>query len=355
MSAQAVCIGLGYNTNANADDDLPGTIQDAQTMATVATNNGFEASTLTDVDEPVNREQILDSLRSMVENAQPGDNLCFMFSGHGGNASSGDPNEVDGVDEFIVDSYGNPIYDNEIRDILTGLPAGANMTMAFDNCRSGTIADLDTAGIEGNVVCISASLDNENSLAGENGSLFTNALAEVMAEHPDASWQEIKDMIDARVGDLGQTVQLSSTDPALLDEPPFGVSPDPEKLMPLMLQDQATCPDDGDARHDKDIQEEDTQVDQVDLIQELDQVIQDPFFQDVLDTATTVANVDDTVGGLINDTIASGLDPNAEPSALEIAWNEAVGNRGQLDLSSAVMPEDCAGECDGCNDGLMIM
>lgn len=104
------------------------------------------------------RDNIIASMRELVKDAQPGDNLVFHFSGHGSQvlALPDHVEETDGWDEVIwpcdiqgyLDSEGsiqvvNYILDDDIkRNLVDPLPAGVRLTILLDCCSSGTGADL---------------------------------------------------------------------------------------------------------------------------------------------------------------------------------------------------------------------
>ncbi|ORZ32761.1 caspase domain-domain-containing protein [Catenaria anguillulae PL171] len=181
---QALCIGLTY---PGSDSPLPGCEVDAYNMTQLASNMGIPSESITALSDvngtDVTKADILASLREMVDNAQPGDNLIMAFAGHGGQRASTEAGETDGLDELIFASDG-PISDNEIYDILRDLPEGCNMNMVFDSCRSGTMVDLDFADLDANIVCVSAALESQNSTGDTSGGVFTNQLCEVLQANP---------------------------------------------------------------------------------------------------------------------------------------------------------------------------
>ncbi|KAI9155861.1 Ca(2+)-dependent cysteine protease [Blastocladiella emersonii ATCC 22665] len=197
-------------------------------MSGVAAAMGIETvHTVTDDVAPVTREQVLEGLREMVTQAQPGDSLLFSFLGRGGQTSDVNGDEGNGYDEFIQCSDG-PITDDEIRAILADVPEGATMTMVCDSSASGTIADIDFSDMEipGNVVVLSACTSTELAASGINGSPFTNAVAEVMTNNPGVTWAEAAELIDAADGTSSQLANLAANRPELLYEPAFAPTSD---------------------------------------------------------------------------------------------------------------------------------
>lgn len=104
------------------------------------------------------RANIINGIKQLVADAQPGDHLFFHFSGHGSQVDDEtDGDEIDGKDEtiwpldFVEDAEETYIIDDELRLIMVDrkdppgmspLPAGCQLTALFDSCHSGTVLDL---------------------------------------------------------------------------------------------------------------------------------------------------------------------------------------------------------------------
>jgi hypothetical protein len=88
---------------------------------------------------------IMKAICDLVRDASPGDAFVFFYAGHSGQQEATcDPNEVDGLDEFIVTRDFKIILDNTLRQCLVDpLPMGARLTAILDSCHSGTLLDLD--------------------------------------------------------------------------------------------------------------------------------------------------------------------------------------------------------------------
>lgn len=75
--------------------------------------------------------------------AQPGDQVIFYYSGHGGQAIDDDGDEDDGLDETICptdvlpSSFRNDIRDDQIGEWVDALPT-RNVVVILDSCHSGT-------------------------------------------------------------------------------------------------------------------------------------------------------------------------------------------------------------------------
>lgn len=95
------------------------------------------------------RKNIINGWMWLTERASVGDQVFFHYSGHGAQATSTDPNELDGYDETLVpfdsrenDANGNPIYDildKELARLIAMVAAkGALVTVVLDCCHSGS-------------------------------------------------------------------------------------------------------------------------------------------------------------------------------------------------------------------------
>ncbi|KAI9175241.1 hypothetical protein H9P43_006602 [Blastocladiella emersonii ATCC 22665] len=221
MPSAAICYGLCY---PNTAVPTPGCDVDAATMSGVAAGMGIEdIQTITDTAAPVTREQVLGSLRELVAQAEPGDSLLFSFSGLGSQRTDTSGDEAgDGYDELLVTETG-AVTDDEIRAVLASLPAGANLALVLDASNSESMADLDLGGTEiaGNVVVLAACAADRQAVGDAAGGRFTNALADVLANHPGISWGEAAARIDAADGSNDQVANVAANRAELLFEPAF--------------------------------------------------------------------------------------------------------------------------------------
>ena len=92
------------------------------------------------------KQNMLNGMAWLVQNAQPGDSLFFHYSGHGGSVADASGDEDDGFDETIcpVDyKKAGQIVDDDMHKILVKpLQKGVKLTVIFDSCHSGTALDL---------------------------------------------------------------------------------------------------------------------------------------------------------------------------------------------------------------------
>lgn len=71
-----------------------------------------------------------------VELLQPGDFLFIHYSGHGTQGVDPNHTEADGYSEALY-LHDGPLWDYEISNILSHIPEGAKVVVAFDSCFSG--------------------------------------------------------------------------------------------------------------------------------------------------------------------------------------------------------------------------
>ncbi|KAJ3920169.1 peptidase C14, caspase domain-containing protein, partial [Lentinula edodes] len=148
---KALCVGINY---FNTSSELRGCINDAQNMQQfLCTHFGYKREDIVmltdDAQNPrqrPTRDNILQAMQWLVNNAQPNDSLFFHYSGHGGQTKDLDGDEADGYDEarFKVDhEQAGHIVDDTLHDILVKtLPPGCRITAIFDSCHSGSVLDL---------------------------------------------------------------------------------------------------------------------------------------------------------------------------------------------------------------------
>ena len=96
------------------------------------------------IDSDATKTNILNYLKWLVKNSQPGDILYFHFSGHGSQVIVSDKtntSESDGLDEIICPydlNWNDPLRDNDLNSIIQKIPNGVNVLFVLDCCHSGT-------------------------------------------------------------------------------------------------------------------------------------------------------------------------------------------------------------------------
>lgn len=128
--------------------NLDGCINDVEVVRDLLVSRfGFAAANVRLLsDSGATRNGILNAIRTtFIESASAGDELFFMYAGHGSQVVNSKSSEPDKKDETIVPAdacKGTPdIRDKEIKNIFNEvLDKGVVLTMVFDCCHSGSIA-----------------------------------------------------------------------------------------------------------------------------------------------------------------------------------------------------------------------
>ncbi|MCS5709943.1 caspase family protein [Candidatus Berkiella aquae] len=200
MAKKALLIGINYIGTSNR---LNGCANDMLAMRQELQKNGYTDITLISDDYAranytPSRENILAQLRKIVDNAQPGDEIFFHYSGHGSYTRDLNADEPDGRDETICaisDGEITDITDDELKKILQNLPYGVKLAAIMDCCHSASVFDLKnnidkpttkitTERPHGYTVMLSGCQDNQTSadafLSGKyQGAMTASFLAEV--------------------------------------------------------------------------------------------------------------------------------------------------------------------------------
>ena len=143
----ALLVGINYVGTGN---ELFGCINDTKNVQDLLKTkyNFTDIRLLNDetADKPT-KQNILDGLKTLLNNAKSGDTVFFMFSGHGTCTADLNGDEMDGRDELIMPidavSLGTCILDDELNKVVRdGLKPGVKMIALFDCCFSGTVLDL---------------------------------------------------------------------------------------------------------------------------------------------------------------------------------------------------------------------
>jgi hypothetical protein len=144
----ALLVGINEYSDPSISD-LSGCVNDVSDMADTLIACGFPYENIViQTDSRATKEAILNGLQWLVSDTQEGDLLVFYYSGHGSQVPSRNAEgELDGKDEIICPhdmSFADEIYvrDDDIRDIVSGLPDGRYLEMIFDSCHSGTVSRL---------------------------------------------------------------------------------------------------------------------------------------------------------------------------------------------------------------------
>jgi hypothetical protein len=193
-NANALLIGINY---INTSNELYGCINDTNNIKDLLQNkfNYNIFNILTDyTNKKPNKLNIINEFTNLLVNANNGDNIFFLYSGHGTCTIDLNYDEMDGQDEMIVPldatDLNSCILDDELNNIIMKyLKVGVKLFMLFDSCFSGTVVDLkynyltnDTELItinpkvqvtQGQVIMISGCRDDQTS-ADTNVNYFNN-------------------------------------------------------------------------------------------------------------------------------------------------------------------------------------
>ncbi|KAJ3740527.1 peptidase C14 [Lentinula detonsa] len=162
---KALLIGINYS---ESDSSLDGCHSDVSRMYKFITQTyGFseenivvlkDDNKLDDEFQPT-KANILYWMQWLVKDAQTHDSLLFHYSGHGGQRTDRDGDEIDYNDECIYPVDSIPVTDASDEQIqatrhkvliddelhlhlVSPLPVGARLTAIFDSCHSGSVLDL---------------------------------------------------------------------------------------------------------------------------------------------------------------------------------------------------------------------
>jgi hypothetical protein len=131
-------VSVGISDYPGSANDLPECANDARKIVEALHNQGLSTPEreflLVDADATVSR--IHQAIANVARQIQPNDTFVFFYSGHGGQATAHttDPDELDGVDEYIF------VYDGQFMDddMATSIDAVHALTLfSLDSCFAG--------------------------------------------------------------------------------------------------------------------------------------------------------------------------------------------------------------------------
>lgn len=208
----ALLVGINY---IGTPAQLNGCINDVNSIKERITQKGFQnISMLTDLtSEKPTKANILKEFTKLLSNAQAGDLLFFLYSGHGTYDldQNGDENTI--YDQLIIPCDFNPIVDDELKQIIqTNLKKNVTIFAMFDSCFSGSVLDLkyqymDSLNYDnftenekqletnGNVFMISGCNDYQTStdafINNKATGAMTWSLIEALKQNDKCSWREL--------------------------------------------------------------------------------------------------------------------------------------------------------------------
>jgi hypothetical protein len=242
INKKALLIGINYTGTRN---QLNGCINDVNDVSNYLRGKGFSINIMTDFTtlKPY-RSTILNEFKNLLQKSKSGDQLCFMFSGHGSNRLDKDNNEVSGTDQTICPLDLKNIVDDELKIIINQyLPVGVTLFALFDSCYSGSVLDLKYQYLDslnynkatvnekvsqtnGNVFMISGCTDKQTSADAYinnkyNGALTWSFLQALKRPIPNITWGNlVKTMRDTlKSNNYSQIPQFSCGKATNINEP----------------------------------------------------------------------------------------------------------------------------------------
>ncbi|ORZ35329.1 hypothetical protein BCR44DRAFT_89610 [Catenaria anguillulae PL171] len=233
MPTTALCVGLTHPSadsprenffpqpeNATANDAMVSFCQDRL---------GVPTTNLTDADgTDVSKDDILNALRDMIANAEPGDNLIFSYAGSGrvdagnelGHESVAEAlSTEEGLNEFIRASNGDRIYDYEIAEILKEVPEGVSLAVVMDSDNAAGMSNMQLGiaeEIPGNVVFLAGA--SEMDKTDPNALSLAEQFSQAFDQNPSSTWNELVDSINTNAGE-NSSVNVVANRPEVLDQP----------------------------------------------------------------------------------------------------------------------------------------
>lgn len=139
-SRRALCVGINLYP-MGGDAVLKGCVNDARAWAELFQSRfGFPREDVKLLlDAEASKKNMLQALRDLVTGSKSGDLIVFHNSSHGSYVADTTGDE-ETYDEILCpyDIKDNHILDDELRELIAGLPKGVRMTLILDNCFSGT-------------------------------------------------------------------------------------------------------------------------------------------------------------------------------------------------------------------------
>ena len=179
IKKKGLFIGINYS---GTDAELAGAENDARNLSSFMMESFHFQDVKIILGQDATKENILNGIKWLLEGVEAGDLLFFHYSGHGSQVGDASQDEQDGHDEVIVpvdyEQHGYIVDDILFSDLISQVPTGVGLINVIDACHSGTMVDLprvfvsennvilgqySQAFVKGNIVCISASKDNQTA------------------------------------------------------------------------------------------------------------------------------------------------------------------------------------------------
>ena len=155
MAKKALVVGI--DKYKNPDVHLQGCTMDAAVISGVLQDHyAFPRASLRMLlDERATKANMLERLEWLVKGAKAGDSLVFFYAGHGSQVRDREGDELDDqMDEILCPhdlDWDDPLTDDILNKCFKKVPKGANLSVMFDCCNSGSgtrslWAQVDHAG-----------------------------------------------------------------------------------------------------------------------------------------------------------------------------------------------------------------
>lgn len=196
---RALLIGINY---IGTSYELSGCINDVEAIENRLKETGFkDLVKITDnTTVKPTKSEILNAFTNLLRSGKKGDLLCFCYSGHGSSILDRSGDETDGRDESIVSLDLNIVTDDDLKAIIQKeLKEDVTLLGIFDSCFSGSVLDLkyvynDSMNLDkyteydknietnGNVICLSSSMDSQTSAEAWVNSKVRGALCACLTD-----------------------------------------------------------------------------------------------------------------------------------------------------------------------------
>jgi hypothetical protein len=127
------------------DGQLQGCENDANDLAAIAKQAGFDGTTLLTKQGTVKR--VKDAIVAAAGELDAGDSLLLTYSGHGGQLPDTNGDEADQLDETWV-LYDRELVDDELYDLWSRFRPGVRIFVLSDSCHSGTAVRATVDGVK---------------------------------------------------------------------------------------------------------------------------------------------------------------------------------------------------------------
>jgi hypothetical protein len=138
---KGVALAIGLNSVSPAhysgwDGQLCACEADANDMANIAKNNGFEVKTL--LTSNATRKNVMNEISNVGSLLKSGDIFMLTYSGHGGQLPDLNGDEEDSLDETWC-LYDGMLVDDETYSLFSKFDPGVRIITFSDSCHSGTV------------------------------------------------------------------------------------------------------------------------------------------------------------------------------------------------------------------------